>query len=233
MAKQTADLSSIGTIALQGRCFFGHQHLERVERLGSLSDSFLVKPFCDQLAMRNENTRAELALRYEGILRQIVSRTFRNPRLEDAIAVRHRTWLIMAWKIFTMSSRAEFATVLWLEIQKQVQLVAGSSLPPCVEALKKKFFLRQFLEEMPDGEQRGLLRVLAFDVNSSQVPVSDETLRLLNESYRTLHQTLIRQGAKLFDHTGGVWRPAELAAADESTYRTILFGRCDSEDYQI
>ena len=139
----------------------------------------------------------------------------------------------MGSRILTMSSAKHFAPVLWKEVHHQIQLLPTAESSAC-ESLKRKFFLRQFIEEMPDSEERGLVRGLAFETKASQTSLTDETLRILDRSYAMLHETLVRQGAGLAVYTDSIWTAAELRDGVEAIpYHTILFGTAQSLSFDI
>ena len=63
--------------------------------------------------------------------------------------------------------------------------------------------LRQFVDEVPRSDERGILRVLAYGDSGSR-PEGQEALRLLSLGFSALHQQLlvrIEELAVLTDHT--------------------------------
>lgn len=162
------------------------------------------------LTRTNGKLAVELAIRYDGIINQILHRSKTAVKPD-------RIWLIMEDRVFTMSSADEFAPTLWGVLECEIQINNGV----IDQSLQSKFYLRQYMEEMKEPDKGVALRVLAFQKEAAREGVTEETLRILDESYKVLHQTLIGRGVALSEQTGGVWSVQHLPSMKE--YHEIFF----------
>jgi hypothetical protein len=203
------------TINLQERYFSAVQQLSR-----RTAPSFFNDPlsWALQWRWRVVNRRAvaligELSIRYEGVLNQLLARSaLQHSEYKEFF---DRVWLIMAAKVMTISTPCEFAATLWAVAQKESKGLGA-------QALREKFLLRQFLEEMPVSDERAIILLLAFDKQAKAADVTTNTLRKLERSYKLLHDTLLRQGQQLSRYTSGVWS-YERISSQMPEYEFILF----------
>ena len=100
------------------------------------------------------------------------------------------------------------SSIVWNAAEAQ----AGLHQP----VLKPKLMLRQFVDEMPDGDERGAIRVLAYG-HSGTEPPGREVLRLLSSGYAVLHTQLIMHIQELDILTDSLFSP-ELIQRIGSSY---------------
>jgi hypothetical protein len=71
-------------------------------------------------------------------------------------------------------------------------------------ALKPKFMLRQFIDDLPSGEPRGVLRAFAYDHGPDpRDAIAIEGRALLQQAYPQLHAVLWRNRKDLERRTDG------------------------------
>lgn len=123
----------------------------------------------------------ELCLRYRGIMYQIFRRAGVNHGQLDTTVT--NVWVSVQQGVITMTDEREFSKMLW----KECMTMVPSSAP--AECLKPKFMLRQFIDEIPPCDERGVLRALAYDsppgVKASQF--GGDIDRQLSKAYELLH----------------------------------------------
>jgi len=83
-----------------------------------------------------------------------------------------------------------FAPLLW----SSVQVTAGVSSN---RALKRRFMLRQFVEDVPRGKGRDMLRRLGFEREPGAPPCNVKDLNLVRGVYPQLHKALLKRGVRL------------------------------------
>jgi hypothetical protein len=83
-----------------------------------------------------------------------------------------------------------FAPELW----RAVQMRAGVSTDA---ALKRRFMLRQFVEDVRKGKGRDTLRRLGFERDPAAPKVNPHDLAIARAAYPSLHKALLKRGALL------------------------------------
>jgi hypothetical protein len=177
--------SEKGTLDLARELLKCSQRLERMLTANSLSDPFwwllretgLVKA---HMLRKGPKLAAELGSRYWGVLRELFRRAGMEEKLvpEATVAV----WQSTLDQMRGARDHRVFSSIVWHAAEAQ----AGLHQP----AVKPKVMLRQFVDEMPDGDERGAIRVLAYGHAGSEPP-GREVLRLLSSGYGILHLQLI------------------------------------------
>jgi hypothetical protein len=154
-----------------------------------------------RLRERLREVPRELAYRYEGVLCQIFRRAGEpeqrlEQRLDDA-------WQQVLGEVRSLSDPRHIPSLLW----------RASSSPAAarVAPLKPKLMLRVFVDEIPDSDERGILRGLAYGGPCSSPLASRETLDLLARAVAALHLQLLRHADELEALSDGVLCPARIS----------------------
>lgn len=88
-----------------------------------------------------------------------------------------------------------FAPLFW----SSVQVTAGVNDNP---ALKRRFMLRQFVEDVPKGRGRDMLRRLGFEREPGAPAPNVKDLKVVRGAYPSFHKALLKRGARLDEMTG-------------------------------
>jgi hypothetical protein len=117
---------------------------------------------------------------------------------------------------------------LWKLVDGQMNAQFGNGGCAAAASLKQKFMLRQFIDDLPNNEARGVLRSLAYisgEDPSDEVVV--ERRALLRDAYQHLHKVLWHRRkdlARRTDDTISVTRkrpdPADLAKYEHWLFLT-------------
>jgi hypothetical protein len=177
--------SEKGTLELARELLKCSQRLERMLIANGLSDPFwwllrktgLVKA---HMLRKGPALAGELGLRYWGVLRELFRRAGMEERLvpEATVAV----WQAVLDQMRGAIDYRAFSAIVWHAAESH----AGYHQP----AIKPKLMLRQFVDEMPEGDERGAIRVLAYGQVGTEPP-GREVLQLLSSGYGLLHIQLI------------------------------------------
>ena len=135
------------------------------------------------LRVRLDGIQCVLMVRYKGVLYQV----FRRMGLTDEQLVRSqvRVWVGFRNSALTMTDARSFAKCLWELCLTQGKLGTLT--------LKPKLMLRQFVDEMSNSDERGVLRSLGYGSPDGYQPADDETLQLLLRAYPLLHKELLNR----------------------------------------
>lgn len=143
---------------------------------------FLCKMWFLRAGIRHQIPRlaGELSVRYRGILREILRRA-------GTLEVEQQSRMVIIWQKMAADMRMTedyrtFSKLLWLSV------IAAAGYGP--ESLKPKLMLRQFVDEMPPCEERGVLRALAYG-DPGYRPTGEEALRSLAAAYSILNNALM------------------------------------------
>ena len=129
----------------------------------------------------------ELAARYEGIFHQLLRKSgVDSTAIKPTISA---IWVSCQDRLLTLNESKRFSQVLW---ESYVSIVGAE-----INGLKPKFMLRQFIDEMPSSDERGILMDRAYDKNAINQDSGAEVLNKLTNSYPILHEQLIRHGKDL------------------------------------
>jgi len=129
----------------------------------------------------------ELAARYEGIFHQLLRKSgIHSTAIKPTISA---IWVACQDRLLTLDESKRFSQILW---ESYVSIVGVE-----VTALKAKFMLRQFIDEMPSSDERGILMDRAYDKNAINRNSGTEVLNKLTNSYPILHEQLIRHSKDL------------------------------------
>ncbi len=103
-----------------------------------------------------------------------------------------RTKISMMFHVNTykLADAELFAPELW----RIVQIQAGVNTD---EGLKRRFMLRQFVEDVPKGEGRDALRRLGFERDPGAPPANPKDLAAARTAYPLLRWAMLTRGAKL------------------------------------
>jgi hypothetical protein len=114
-------------------------------------------------------------------------------------------------------TRDRFATTLWdcVNAQLSADTVMTAVQKNSVQNLKPKFMLRQFVDEMPDCSEKGLLMAGIFSVPLSLSALSSsEVRRRLPEVCRKLHRTVLGSSGSVSLLTDGAITDRDLLQPD-------------------
>lgn len=136
---------------------------------------------------------AELLARYEGLLKEYLDlKGIRSKRdVQDAIDNVHQAFV----EIYTLADARRFSPMLW-------EFVVGTGFSWSPQS-KRKFMLRQFVEDIPKGQSRNWLKWLAFEHVRGAPPPTPGDLALVRGAYPALHRAMLEHGAGLGQMTDG------------------------------
>lgn len=129
----------------------------------------------------------ELGRRYKGVLLELFRRTGMQPA--DFSSAITSVWMHVADGAKTMLEHRSFSKVIWESADRKVP-------SPGAPSLKPKMMLRQFVDEMPSSDGRGVLRTLAYG-EPGLPQEGSEALNLLLNAYPVLHEVVISRLAEL------------------------------------
>jgi hypothetical protein len=157
----------------------------------------------------------ELSVRYDGIMRELFDCAGGGSPFEEHF---RGVWIELQGKAVTSRRPGLFSACLW-EIQRRRNAT--------VEDLKPKFMLRQFVDELPDGEPRGALRLLAYSYQMNWPEQSQEAPRMVRRGYELLHERVKARAESLEALTGGVLNARMLGSLrSPEQYDQWLFHEC-------
>lgn len=216
------------TLLLVKRFLEVSQHLESISyaRLWSkplwwLVDKLKVLHFIrrrkvNELISCNSDLIGELSMRYDGIMRDLFTCAGVGTSFDDHF---NQVWMeLQGGAVMTRDPR-RFSTCLW-EIQRR--------LGATIDELKPKFMLRQFVDDIPEGEPRAALKLLAYSFQMHWTPPGREAARLVERGYALLHDRVCAQADDLEFLTGGVLNAEAVGEihAPYAQYHQWLFHRC-------
>ena len=145
-----------------------------------------------RLKALSQNSQAiahELSTRFRGILWQMARRVKSGP----LTATEWKNCQTSIWQLVndharTMSNYLRFCGVLWDICSGEFGKLGNIS---SLTALKTKFMLRQFVDEMSNSDARGLLRASAFGEKEETMPEGKELMDGVNRAIPVLHMHLL------------------------------------------
>lgn len=148
----------------------------------------------EKLKDRSRTLNKELKGRYDGILYQLFDCAGTSASFADRFP---QVWYRLISKPSLRRQHRLLSVLLW-----EVLGDYGAS----VELLKPRFMLRQFVDQMPPGEPRAALRLLAYERTISPEELSPNTTGLVRRAYLGLHHQVRQQelAGDLEGITGGV-----------------------------
>jgi hypothetical protein len=138
----------------------------------------------------------ELAYRYRGVLMEDLRLKGVTSR-DDVQGSLGQMWRSFYGSTYGLSDEFEFAPLLWRSVQE--------TAPGVNAQVKRKFMLRQFVEDVPRRKGRDTLRRLAFEREHGAPAATVEDLAKLRNAYQPLHQVMVRFGPQLESMTDGVF----------------------------
>jgi len=171
-------------------------HWWLIQRLTVLN--FIMHKKLDELMSFGAELSGELATRYSGITFDLFTCAGHPTSLFDKYY--REVWIELQGKATTARDPRRFSTCLW-EIQQR----RGATL----DDLKPKFMLRQFVDELPDGEARGALKLLVYSADASSSSPKGwsqrrkEAARMVKKGYTLLHEQVSARANDLEILTGG------------------------------
>jgi hypothetical protein len=152
----------------------------------------------------------ELAERYAGVSHQIFTRM--NPEAKF-VSFHKQIWRKVQANALTLKDYRLFSPTLWLLHFSTSSKDFHLSYGPETSRYKRKFMLRQFVDEMPEIEERTALRLLAYlGKLGSLTAIDRNALRLLERSYPLLYKQLLAAARRgdLGILTGSVFVPEDV-----------------------
>jgi hypothetical protein len=186
----TEDFSQAGTLQLARELVRCSQRFERMVYAKGWRDPLwwcLGQTFVkDRMREKLPKLTVELALRYRGVLREMFRSVGMNGgALTEAIT---EAWLTTVDEMRVTRDYRLFSRIVWRAATAQAGVHPN--------ALKPKLMLRQFVDEMPDCDQRGALRAVGYGEDVAEAR-AQEILRLLSSGYSILHDQLLRHSEEL------------------------------------
>jgi hypothetical protein len=125
----------------------------------------------------------------------------------DADLVRARGEIMQRFFVesYELKEAELFAPLLW----RSIRVTGGASSNA---ALKRRFMLRQFVEDVPKGIGRDMLRRLGFERQPGAPPVNAKDLTAVRGVYPRLHTALLKQGVLLDVMTASAIPSVQVAA---------------------
>lgn len=145
-----------------------------------------------RLILCNSALLGELSVRYDGIMRDLFICAGAGTSFDD---YQHQVWIEFQDRAARARDPRRFSTCLW-EIQRRL----GST----VNELKPKFMLRQFVDDMPEGEPRAALKLFAYSFQVHWPHAGEEAARMVKKGYALLHERVRARASDLELLTGGV-----------------------------
>lgn len=170
----------------------------------------------DKLISCSKALLGELSVRYDGIMRDLFTCAEVDTSFDDHFV---QVWIEVQGRALMTRDPRRFSTCLW-EIQRR----CGAT----IDELKPKFMLRQFVDEMPDGEPRAALKLLAYSYQVTWPAAGKEAARMIKEGYASLHSRVCARTDDLELLTGGVLNAGMLGelGSTYSQYHQWLFHKC-------
>lgn len=176
-----------------------------------------------ELAQKNQVIADELSARYEIILWQMSLRVKASGRLTDAEWENCQTsiWQLVKDHARTMTNYRRFCGVLWDACRDEL---GNYGKVASLVALRPKFMLRQFVDEMPNSDARGLLRACAFGRHNTKLS-GKELIDSLTLAFGVLHLQVLSRIDDLSALSDGEITPEMARAIKEPflEYRQWLF----------
>ena len=150
------------------------------------------------------DTMGELVDRYDGILFQLFSSpgAFTSVGTQGIDEKLERIWYKLQHAATTMQNHRDFSITLWM-----IYLRHGNE----ISELKPKFMLRQFVDEMPAGDERGALRSQAYKRQATLSTDDHEVAKMVYRAYPILHEQVLDFSSDLLRLTGETLKPEEIA----------------------
>ena len=185
-----------GTLSDQGTLQLSHQFLKVSREYEAIRyASFVEHPFwwvaeklwllnklrdgkINKLRRRRQELIGELAVRYHGMLRQLFDCANPGSSFSEYLV---KVWRTFQDKASTTHDPRLFSICLW-ELQRN----CGVN-PSDLSAIKPRFMLKQFVDEMPREESRGALLTLVYGRSVKVDDVNLEVVRLVKNAYHLLH----------------------------------------------
>jgi hypothetical protein len=147
----------------------------------------------------------ELQVRFDGILRELLERTVQpeRPSEDDLREFLCSVWLVVEGLAASLRDAETFFVFFWSQIELVLQTRSDlQQLTPAVVALKPKFMLRPFIDDIRSPDQRRTLCALAYDASVVEVRSDRQQLDILESAYRSLHAVLWARRDQLSRRTG-------------------------------
>jgi len=132
----------------------------------------------NKLRLRRQELVEELAVRYDGILRQLFACAKPGSSFTDYLA---QVWHTFQGRAMTTRDPRLLSICLW-----DIQQSYGGNIKS-LQTIKPRFMLKQFVDELPREEPRTALLVLVYGSSVNADEVSLEVARLVKKAYHVLH----------------------------------------------
>ena len=173
---------------------------------------YLRENFHRRRCAREDGIVDTLSDRYRVVLQEIFCEVHRRVPEASAAAFHGEAWVTVRAGLPGVTAEQAFSTVLWRGIESIVQTLGVSAGVRGVQRFKAKVMLRQFVDEMPNCEERGTLRLAVYD--SRPITAGGEALALLDRAYVRLHPVVVRHAENVAELTDAVVLPEILTGLD-------------------
>ena len=198
---------------------FGNE-ARRYDGLAGARFRFLRRRSLAASASRIEDLIAEIDLRYHIVMTSLFSidpgfAGSHTPPLAQCLAT---AWLELLDAARTTTDPRQLPGALWSACRKE----AGHH----ADSFKPRFMLRAYVDAMPAGDERGLVRLLAYGRAAQPTAETAETRRCLEQGCALLHQALLEGRMDVTAWTDGAFTPALILGLSPpySEYLAWLFG---------
>ena len=166
----------------------------------------------------------ELMIRYRGVITEYLFLKGITSRV-DVQSGLDGIWRSFYIGTYRLASSDRFSYELWRAVQ-----TTGVSANV---QIKRKFMLRQFVEEVPRRKGRETLRRLAFDRDRGAPEATTEDVKRLKGVYPSLHRALLKWGSRLDEITDGAVEFETLSGFKPpyAQYHTWLFENDDDQGH--
>lgn len=165
----------------------------------------------NDLRKRRTQLVRELHSRFEGVLYELFTQEHPAERFGDYLK---QVWRRVQIAVVKMEDCRRFSGVLW-----DIHIELG----PDIRALRPKFMLRQFVDEMPDSSPRTALRVLAYGGQYEPADVTFESMRYEWEAYTMLHKQVLARLDELKILTADELSPDHLLSLEKPEFQYHLW----------
>src|SRR4051794_32846998 len=131
----------------------------------------------DELKAESQQLNRILRQHYEGIVGEVFRRGSGSGIVLPSKTIQEFSagiFLQFPQQIATLTDPLRFSVVLWKTVDVRLNTQFGDSGCAAAMRLKPKFMLRQFVDDLPNGDARGTLRSLAYI--AAQDPVDNAIL---------------------------------------------------------
>ena len=183
-------------------------------RLSSWWDQYVLRAWRDRRLARldtyEDHIVQTLEKRYRGIIHRVYMAVARETGAPDSAEVFQEfvadVWTSCIEEIGLENARLDFSRLLWDQLLSVCRETGAQTSLARVKRFKAMFMLRQFVDIMPDCEERGVLRTWIYQFAELHPQNMDEVLDMLDAAYKRLHATALLYVDELPQLTDGAMR---------------------------